>query len=414
MQCKLDTAQLLYYKHSMKRRDVEKLHTDGLITDDLRDKIIQHYGLTENASGRWLLICLSLLATLLFIGGASMMAAAHWAELTTLGKASIGAGLLAAIWIAYFCTRNIPLLPECLALIGGALWIGNICLHQSLFAPRGDAADMVFLFFIGIVFIPFLTRQRLLVGGVAGVSLVFLVILHGLNSPDDSWLYTPWFCMENVFASCSLLLCFWWLLGEKSCKSTGILRGYWWISIPGFLAFISYLSTFILYFSEIRYHELQPTDAGYVMMGAIPVLFLLLKPRDVKWLYWLLLAVSTSALLPSGYYLVREHETLTALIPDFPVLTPAIAAVTICTLYALILMFVGVRCKRASWVNYGAFTSLLVIIRILTNLFESLDNSALALLISGAVVLLFTLLLESQRRRLIKNVKQQTPTPSKA
>lgn len=403
---------------SLKRKDVEKIHADGLINEELRDKIIGHYHLEESSSGRWLFICLSLLAALLLTGGAAMLVASRWEELTLLGKIASGAILLGGVWTACLLTqKRIPLLSEGLAIIGAALWGGNIALHADVFGMHRPFVEGCFLFFIGLAFIPFLLRQRALMGVVAVTSFILLFSMVEENS--DSWLSFSWsrppYVYGNNFAAFVLLSIFWWLLGEKSSKrsgDTGRALVPAWLSIPAFITTLALLEAALLY--PNTYTGLMLDTTGYVMLAAAPALCLLLKPRGVSWLSWLLLVASTCLLLPLAIHL----SWLPALqgTPDTPWYAQhtAIFAVLACALYAIILMSIGARSGRVAWVNYGALMAIFAIIGMLTNIFKSLDNSGLALLISGSVVLICALLLESQRRRFVKKAKQQNSTPSVA
>ena len=385
----------------MKRKDIERLHADGLISDEQLKKIIAQYHLSDSVSGRWLFICLSLLAASLIVGGVGMLVAAHWEELTTLGKTLSGIVLLAAAWGIYFAlSRRIPLLAEGMALIGAALWGCNIVLQDTLFSLGSPGVEGVFLFFIGIVWIPFLTRQRLLVGVVAACSFVLLGLM--VDDCDGSWLSLGWNEHQlkgNTCAAYALLGIFWWLLGEKTRKAQGMFRGYYWVGIITFLISLPLLQSYFLY--HLGGSPLLDRT-GYILLGAAPVLCLLLKPKGVSWLCWALTAAATCSLAPLYIHLSWHAPS-------------ALFGTLVCSLYAGILMLTGTLSGRVAWINYGALMALFVFIGVLSNIFESLETSGLALIISGSAMLVLIFLLESQRRRLIRKAKQQTSTtPSQA
>lgn len=415
----------------MKRKDVEKMQADGLISAEQSNKIIDHYHLDESTSGRWLFICLSLLAAALLAGGAGMLVVAHWEELTDLGKTATGAVLLAAVWAAYFAVRKpFPLLAEGLAALGGILWGVNIMLHAYIFETDTTAAEGFFLLFIGIAFIPFLTNQRALVVVAAGASLVLLISIVSPSPHDISWLHPSWLSKRdgnqiagNILAAFALLDIFWWLIGEKSRRSEGVLRGYFWLSAVSLLFLLLKAQFLLLYCGRIQ-ETFMLTWQGYALLAAAPALCMLLKPRDTGWLSWLLMAGSTCALAPMAIH-------ISWLTSDWPITSiggqdaptsiflslnlQIIAGVAVCVAYAIILMCTGLLSRRIAWINYGSLMVVFIIISVMTNIFKSLENSGLALIIAGSLVLVVVLLLESQRRRLVKKIKQQsTPTPSEA
>lgn len=379
----------------MKLKDIETLHTDGFITDDQRTAIIDYYRLRHNGSGRWLSLCLSLLSVALIVGGAGMLVEAHWEALSALQKTALGMGVLAAVWVAYFAFRKrLPLMAEGLAVIGAGLWAANIALHEHLFQPDTPDVEGLFLFFVGIALIPFFTRQRLLIGIVAASSLALLL---SMVESTDSWLSLSWRKNDldgNTCAALFLLGVFWWLVSEKARKAKGILAGYHWLSFPIFITWLIIVQSRFLYMPEFC---LMLDETGYILLSAAPVLCLLMKPKGTSWLCWFLLAGATCLLIPLIIHLSwhSEHREL--------------IGTAACTLYAIILMFVGVRSNRIARINYGALMSIFVLIGVISNIFKSLENSGIALIIAGVVILVFILLLEKQRRRLVKKIKQQIP-----
>lgn len=409
----------------MKRKDIDTLHSDGLINDELRDKILAHYRIEEESSGRWLIVSLTLLAIVLLTGGAGMMVAAHWEELTMPGKAISGGVLLGGVWLLYLLSsKRISLLAEGLSILAVILWGGNLCLQELLFHTDRPFVEGLFLFFCGIVFIPFLTRQRILVGVTALTSLILLMLLMLVPDPE-SWLQLPRQVTENsgnTIASFLLLGVFWWLVGEKSCGSRGIYRGYYWISIPSFIAILVLLQSLLLYrlpYPICHHSAIVTTLPGYVMLAVTPALCLLLKPRGIGWFSWLLLALSPPLMTLLGIHLAGCHSHMAEggveqSAPAF-VSLHTLYAVAACALYSIILMYAGTRSGRVSWVNYGSLMAIFTIIGVLNNIFHTLNNSAVALIVSGIILLVFALLMEYQRRRLIRKIKQQnTSTPPEA
>jgi uncharacterized membrane protein len=65
-------------KWIIKTTDIEKIHEAGLITAELRDKIIAHFGLKDEG-GRFLVI-VSFIGAGLVAAGVALLIGAHWNE----------------------------------------------------------------------------------------------------------------------------------------------------------------------------------------------------------------------------------------------------------------------------------------------------------------------------------------------
>lgn len=376
----------------MKLKDIEKLHRDGFLTDAQRDEAISRYRLDTRGMSRWLIYSLSVLAAGLLVGGSVVLARAHWEEFTPMMKMCGGMGLLAAAWMAYFVLRrSVPMVAEALAVVGAGAWLACILLLESLFHTGTPEVECCFVFFAGIVLIPFLTRQRLLIGVVALTSIVLYIMTLTSNNSFLSlhWLYNSHELTMTLGAY--LLLLFWWLLAERAHGSRGLMRGYSWVGVPIFIAFLIIVHLPLLH-KGITIKNAHPLIYDRVLYAVAPLLFLLFKPRRVRWGGWLLLMVSTALLLPAIAFSLQHHHVVCGL--------------GVCTAYALILMFTGVHCGRVSWINYGSLLIILTFIGLVGGILRSQENTGLVLLISGAGMLALTLLLEWQRRRLVRRVKQ--------
>lgn len=383
---------------SIKLKDIEKLHSDGLISIEQKAAVIERYNLDSRGMSRVLVYCLSSLSALLIVGGAVMLAISQWNELTPLVKMGSGMSLLALAWLGYFVLRHSsPLVAESLALVGAGAWLANIALIHSLFSPGTPMVESCFVFFIGIAFIPFLVRQRLLVGVTALTSIILFLMME---DAEDSWLSLAFLAphkMTELVIVCILTL-FWWLLAERSRDSQGITQGYAWLGIPAFVAFLTLMHRPLLY--DQAFTNMTSIQYGWALYAVPPVLFLLMKPKFAGWFSWLLLMASTSALLPAIEHFSWHHD--------------AVSGLVICGVYALVLVFVGIRCARVAWINYAAFIVILGFIGLIANVLKSIEDSGFVLVVSGVALLVCSLLLETQRRLIVRKIKEKnaTPTPS--
>lgn len=380
----------------MKLKDIEKLHNDGIITEEQKATAIERYKLDAKSSARWLFHCLVWLGAALIAGGVGTLIAAHWHDISPLTKMSGAMLTLAAAWVAYFLLRKpFPLLAEGIAMLGGLLWLANIALLGDIFIPGTPVVEAAFVFFAGIVFLPFLSRQRFLIGVVAITSFVLYFMM---TEETDSWLSLK--ILEHSLRACftgSLCIAlFWWLIAERSCDAHGVTRGYFWVGIPAFIYFLAVAQSFLLYNND----QIYTPECLPCIYAAIPLVLLLLKPRSMRWLPWGIFTAATAVLMPLAEFFCWRD--------------PIIPGLIICAGYAIVLMAIGTRSGRISWINYGSLMAIFTFYGLLSNLLKSLDTSGLVLIISGILLLGFSVTLEKQRRRLVRkamDVKQSKDTP---
>lgn len=389
----------------MKLKDIEKLHADGLITSEQKEAVIAHYKLEGRGMSRWLVYSLSSLAAVLIIGGAVLLAKSHWQDITPLAKMSGGLGLLTLCWVAYFALRESkPMAAEAMAVAGAGMWLADIILQGALFEPSAPPVYGCFLFLVGTALIPFLVRQRLLIGVVAITTCVlYTMMLHS----EHTWLSLDW--MQDEYPMTCLIIgmmlaLFWWFFAEKVRGSRGMMRGYSWVGIPAFLGFLGWVQLPLLY-DMGRDEGPASIEHGWILYAAAPLVGLLFKPKGTGWFYWLLLVSATCALLPLVEHFTWHPNVIYGLI--------------ICAVYAFILMYTGVRSNRISWINYGTLMVIFAFIGLMTNTLKSLEDSGFVLIIAGILLMLISVLVETLRRRLVRKVKSQatqdqpsTPSPS--
>ena len=380
----------------MNRRDVESIYTAGIITAEQRDAIIAKFlpaprthAITPDKCGVFILTAL---AALMIVGGASVLVVSHWQDISPLAKTLSGIAIMLMAWLGCYKLRtDRPLVSEGLGLLGTGMWGVNIILHGILFDPGTPVVEGFFLFFVGMAPIPFLVRQRLLIGIVALSSFIlFIMMLHAPESSRLSLAYLRSCQSGTVMTIIIGLLLFWWLIGEKCRRHEGVYKHYYWIALPCFIIFLGTAQSYLLY------------DWGCLKMGMYgwlaPLITLLLlialKPKNTRWICWLALAAFSCALMPLAVHL-SWHTEYTEVI-----------SLTICCAYAITLAIIGAKSGRLSWINYSALMMIFVFINLLYHTFQSLSDSGLLLMTTGLAVLVFAFLLEGQRRRLINQVKQ--------
>lgn len=373
---------------------MERLCADGLISADQLECILRHYRLEGNRSMQWLTLCLSCLGAVLIIGGAVMLVSANWHSIPPAVKMGGGIGLMFGIWVMYacFCNRH-PVLAEGLGLAGGGLWLANIALYSQIFQLQNPFVEGLFLFLIGIVLIPVLVQQRIMVGVVAAGSCILLLSAWN-TAPRESWLGLNGVLDGYSVASLlMLLLLLWWLVAERWRGCRGWWRSYAWVGAPSLVAFLSCAQ---LQFLWLQYEPDQmKAESPYVLVcsAAVPVLMQLLRPRT-PWKPWLALTLATSCLLPLAVWLPRGME---------------LAGIAAFFIYSVILMICGARCNRRAWVNAGSLGVVFAWFALMCDVLLSYTDSGLVLLAGGILLFVLVAMLGRQRRRLLSQMKKVSP-----
>lgn len=375
----------------MKRKELDELVSAGLITAEQREAIETHFRRGLGSGSRWLMLCLSWLAAAFVVTGVVMLVSANWESIPPLVKMASGMGLMLAAWVAWACcVKGYPILAEFFGLVGGGMWLANIALYGQIFQLQNPFVEGVTLFLAGIVLLPLVVRQRLLLGAVAVTSVVWLAALFQTESGESALGLYAW--KEYAMPSCMLLLVAWWLLGEHCRRSRGSFRTYAWIAVPSLLAFL--LMMWLL--QEMWLLSGFPKGEGrflfWVLWGGVPLLMLLARP-GTPWASWLVLTALMASLQPTLFFLWEkwgfrmEWELCRTLLLFF---------------CSLALMLAGTQGNRPFWINAGALLMVCCGLDLTRNFLDSYTDSGLVMVGCGALLLLFAFALEKSRRRLMR------------
>ena len=385
----------------MKRRDIKDLYSAKFITEEQYEAIVQHYNAGEKtpvaAPSRAFIVILSTLAALLIIIGALVLVDFHWHEITSPMKVTAGIVIMLLAWVGcWLLAKKKPGVSEGLGLLGAGMWGVNLVIHGVLFQPNTPAVVAFFVFFIGLLPIPFLVRQRRLIGGVALCSFVLLALM--LNDPASTWLSLRHLESGVAMLLVSGLILLWWMLAERFRRCENFYEDYRWLGPIFFLAYLAIIQAPLMYnIGGLPVGPLWWIIPGVELAAGIA----LLTPwrgKEQKSLMVLLLgavglqavAVALSACRPTCH---------------------AVAGLLACSAYALLLTILGVKSGRKAWINYSGVMMCFVFINLLYHIGTSLSDSGLIIMATGIAVLAFAFLLEGQRRRLIKKVTtDSTPT----
>ena len=369
----------------MKRKDIEQLQSAGLITPEQAVAIAEHFHLNASRGHQYVVRIMAGLAGALILGGIVMLISANWELIPNAVKMSVAMLLLLGAWLVWLRMRvNHPYVAEVFALIGGGMWLGCIALYGQIFQLQNPFAEGCLLFFLGVVAIPFIVRSQVLMLLVAVTSCV---LLGALADNRETWLsLAPWLHDDSALvAAMGLVFMLWWVLAERWRGAKGFYRYYAWLSIPALLSYLWMVQV------PLFYHGVESVEKGAVvpsLLGAIPVLLAVARPRAYEWRHWWIVVLLFSLPLPMGYWCEAE---LLGVLCGFGI--------------GAGLMYVGSCVKRLAWVNYGAMVVLLAGFALIANVLDSLSGSGLVLIFAGLMMLGLVWLLEKQRRELAKSIK---------
>ena len=372
--------------NSMKIKVIEQLCAEGVLQPEQLERIRLEAEKETPATRRWLATCLALLAAALIAAGGWMLMAGYWHLLSPTVRCTGGILLMAATWVGWYMQQEKrPQVAQGLALLGAFLWMGNIALISTLYKLNGEPPDFLAVSLLGLIFIPFLTRQVLLIGLVAGLSAFFWMSM--IECQGDTPLSIHDFAQKHgivCYYISVILWLVWWLAGENWRNSRGLYRGYGWI---GVVALSFYLPCALLYLINDPPNESLPY-LGTISL-AVPVLCALFKPRGTAWGPWMLFGITTGIFATSWALnqLPLEENVRHGLI------------LLISAVEAAVLMGTGVVLRRSSWVIIGAcFAAFLVPVMVIKEIFPTQEMTG-EVLIGLAVLLVSVAFLIGRARR---------------
>lgn len=396
----------------MKRKDVETMLSAGLISPEQATAITEHFRLNDGRGWRWLLVCLCALAGGLIVAGVIMLISANWEDIPPIAKMGCSMALLLLCWLGWAWQRERrPIVAEVLGFCGAGMWLGSIALYGQIFQLQNPFVEGFTLFFAGIVLLPFICRQRLLIWAVVICSFVQCVLVMATNeSPmclPAIWPELPW--DEYLLGALPLLLGLWWGLAERWRVAGVRWSGYSWLAPVLLIVGVSAAQSMM--YIPGNFPEMN--TVLWAELAAMPVLLLCLKPRGTGWLPWCGLALVLSLCLPCvlGVSCLREMTQgfsingchYDALLPEW---AGRLSGVVIYMLLSLLMIYSGWRALRLSWINIGSLMMVYAAIALVADVLDSYTFSGLVLVVTGLLLLGLGWLLEKGRRHLVKSVKE--------
>ena len=388
----------------MKYGDIQKLHDAGLITDEQRQKIIEHFHLKEDGGNKFLAI-VSIIGAVLIAAGIALLIAAHWNEIPRGVKIAGGLALMLGAHASGWWLRDVR---QDYRKTGEALhFVGSLSVPRQHRAGRADlstslaAANAFLLWWIGIAALPWLLRSK----AQFALLLLAIGIWFGVEINDSASLIR---CDDEhqvlAYALLGLVFTgFGFLLRCGANKNFPVVAETF-----GLLAFaiFSYPLTWAGFLSW-SYHNAALNPWLLPGLGALAALLVALGCRNFTALSrqwratWGATLAAAAALLVVANY-VPQHSDW----HWFGHMTPlnTVAAIALFILN-LLQVQVGVQQRSQFLVNLGVVFIALDFIAVYIGLFGSMAFTGLMFIVSGVFLILFAVFLEKRRRALMKQIK---------
>ena len=391
----------------MKHADIQKLHAAGLITDEQRRNIVEHFQLKEDGGGKFLAI-VSYIGAGLIAAGITLLIAAHWNGIPRGVKIATGLLLMLGFHAGGWWLREVRVgcrrTGEALHWIGSCLFLANIALIGQIYNLVSRPGNALLLWWVGIAALPWLLRSKaqfaLLLLGIGiwfGVEINDPTSLIRFDGDHQVLLYA---LLGLVFTGFGFLLRRGAYRDFSAVAETlGLLA----------LAIFSYPLTWPGFLSWGQ----PPAELNRWILpalGSLAALLVALGCRNLAALTpqwratWGATLAGAAVLLVAANYVSPSSGW-----HGFGHMTPlnTVAAIAL-FIYGLLQVQVGVLERSRFLVNLGVIFIALDIIVTYVGLFGSMAFTGMMFVISGAFLVLFAVFLEKKRRTLMKQIKSPT------
>jgi uncharacterized membrane protein len=394
----------------MKPSDIQKMHDAGLITDEQRQKIIEHFQLKEDGGGKFLAI-VSIIGAVLIAAGITLLIAAHWNEIPRGVKIAAGLLLMLGFHAGGWWLREVQgkfrKTGEALHLIGSCLFLANIALISQIYNIVSRPPNAFLLWWIGIAALPWLLRSK--------AQHVLLLLAFGI-----------WFGFEVnergglIYCESQRQILLYALLGLVYLGAGYCLRRTPFSEFAavteklGLFAFLIFV--YPLTWKDFFYWE-NPEIRQWIF-PALGVLALLLPAAGLKnltaltrqwrwtWFAALLGMMVFMATVWFGCWQL-DHAGDSHYFywgESWSYLVGSLALFVFC----LLQIQIGIQERSPFLVNLGVTFIALDILAAYCDLFGSMTRTAVMFLISGIFLIVFGVYLEKRRRALMQQIKAQT------
>ena len=394
----------------MKHSDVQKLHEAGLITDEQRQKIVEHFQLKEDSGGNFLAI-ISLIGAVLIAAGITLLIAAHWNDIPRGVKIAAGLLLMLGFHAGGWWLREVQgkyrKTGEALHWIGSCLFLANIALVGQIYNIVSRPPNAFLLWWIGIAALPWLLRSK--------AQHVLLLIAFGI-----------WFGFEInergglIYCESQRQILLYALLGLVYLGAGYCLRRTPFSEFAGVTEKLG-LVAFLIFTYPLTWKDFFGWDNPEIRQWFFPALGLFallplaagirnLRALTSQWrwtwfaaLLGMMVFMATvwfgcwqlnHAVGPRYFYWGESWSYLAGTLALF--------------VFCLLQIQVGIQERSPFLVNLDVVFIALDIIAAYCDLFGSMARTGVMFLISGIFLIVFGVYLEKKRRALMKQIKSQT------
>jgi len=409
----------------MKYADIQKLRDAGLVTDEQRQKIIEHFQLKEDG-GKFLAI-VSIIGAVLIAAGITLLIAAHWNEIPRGVKIATGLLLLLGFHAGGWWLRegggdaSSPVSSatgalrvqgkyrktgEALHLVGSCLFLANIALIGQIYNIVSRPPNAFLLWWIGIAALPWLLRSK----AQHVLLLMAFGIWFGFEVNERSGLI----CCESdrqvlLYALLGLVY-----LGAGYCLRRTPFSEFAGVTEKlGLLAFLIffYPLTWKHFFgwenSEIRRWFFSALAALALLLLAAGLRNLRALTRQWRWT-WFAALLGMAVFMATVWFGLWQTGHSGGRYGYWEESWNYLAGTLALFIFCLLQIQVGLQERSPFLVNLGVTFIAFDIIAAYCDLFGSMARTGVMFLISGIFLIVFGVYLEKKRRILMKQIKSQT------
>jgi len=394
----------------MKYADIQKLHDAGLITDEQRQKIIEHFKLKEDG-GNFLTI-VSIIGAVLIAAGIALLISAHWNEIPRGIKIAGGLALMLGAHAGGWWLREVQgeyrKTGEALQLIGSGLFLANIALIGQIYNIVSRPPNAFLLWWIGIAALPWLLRSK----PQHVLLLLAFGIWFGLEVNErGSWIYCG--DDERQVLLYALLGLAWlgagWLLRRGAfAEFAGVTEKF---GLLAFLIFV-YPLTWKDFFS---WENPETCQWFFPALGLFALLLLAsgLKnltalTRQWRWTWFAALLGMAVFIATVWFGCWQLGHPVNSRYLHWGVSWSYLVGTLVLFVFCLLQIQVGLHERSPFLVNLGVVFIALDIIAAYCDLLGSMARTGLMFVVSGVFLILFGVYLEKKRRALMQQIKSQT------
>jgi uncharacterized membrane protein len=392
----------------MKYADIQKLRDAGLVTDEQRQKIIEHFQLKEDG-GKFLAI-VSIIGAVLIAAGITLLIAAHWNEIPRGVKIATGLLLLLGFHAGGWWLREVQgkyrKTGEALHLIGSCLFLANIALIGQIYNIVSRPPNAFLLWWIGIAALPWLLRSK--------VQHILLLIAFGI-----------WFGFEVnergglIYCESQRQILLYALLGLVYLGAGYCLRRTPFSEFAGVTEKLGLLAFLIFFYpltwkpffgwenSEIRRWFFPALAALALLLLAAGLRNLRALTRQWRWT-WFAALLGMAVFMATVWFGLWQTGHSGGRYGYWEESWNYLAGTLALFIFCLLQIQVGLQERSPFLVNLGVTFIAFDIIAAYCDLFGSMARTGVMFLISGIFLIVFGVYLEKKRRILMKQIKSQT------